>query len=85
MSIRGKKDRFHQPKESSNLMESFFILKNSSKPEKIIATINGFTLNTFLFGPFWGIFKGLWLEGLTWMLIIYITYFLAPELFFFFF
>ena len=38
----------------------------------------------FSFGPFWGIFKGLWLEGLTWMFIIYITYFLAPELFFFF-
>ena len=45
-------------------MKSFFILKNISKPKKIIAEKNGFNKYPFFLGPFWGLFKGLWLEGL---------------------
>ena len=39
-------------------MESFFILRNISKPEKIIAENNGFNKYAFILGPVWGIFKG---------------------------
>ena len=61
-------------------MESFFILKNISKPKKIIAEKNGFNKYPFFLGPFWGLFKGLWLEGFIWLILINFAIYLAPDL-----
>ena len=65
-------------------MESFFILKNISKPKKIIAARNGFSFYSFTLGPIWGIFMGLWTEGFSGILLVFLMVYLAPELSYFF-
>ena len=65
-------------------MESFFILRNISKPEKIIAENNGFNKYAFILGPFWGIFKGLWFEGLVWFWLINFVVYIMPQMSFLF-
>ena len=58
-------------------MEPFFIFRKESDQKNIIASKNGFCILALLFGPIWGLVKGLWLEGSVNILIIFIT-----ELFF---
>ena len=65
-------------------MESFFILRNISKPEKIIAENNGFNKYAFILGPVWGIFKGLWFEGLVWFWLINFAIYIMPQMSFLF-
>ena len=60
-------------------MESFFILENASKTKNVIAVKNGFSLNIFFLGPLWGLFKGLWSQGLIWLLLISLGVYNAPE------
>ena len=62
-------------------MESFFILRNISD-KKIMAENNGFNKFAFFLGPIWGIFKGLWFEGLIWFWLINFAIFIAPHFLF---
>ena len=64
-------------------MESFFILRKISEPKKIMAENNGFNKFAFFLGPIWGIFKGLWFEGLIWFWLMNFAIFIAPHFFFF--
>ena len=59
-------------------MESFFILRKISEPKKIMAENNGFNKFAFFLGPIWGIFKGLWFEGLIWLWLMNFAIFIAP-------
>ena len=60
-------------------MESFFILRNVSDPQKIIAENNGFNKFLFFLGPIWGIFKGIWFESLIWFWLISFAIYVVPE------
>ena len=62
-------------------MESFFILRNISDPKKIMAENNGFNKFAFFLGPVWGIFRGLWFEGLIWFWLMNFAIFIAPHFF----
>jgi len=64
-------------------MEPFFIFRKDSHQKNIVASKNGFCILALLFGPFWGLVKGLWLEGTVNILIILITAFFFPESLFF--
>ena len=44
-------------------MESFFILKSTSKSKKLLLRKMGLAFIFFFLGPILGIFKGLWMEG----------------------
>ena len=60
-------------------MESFFILRKISEPKKIMAENNGFNKFAFFLGPIWGIFKGLWFEGLILFWLMNFAIFIAPQ------
>ena len=64
-------------------MESFFILKSTSKSKRVIAAKNGFSFYFLFLGPILGIFKGLWMEVFISIIFIYLAIYLAPELSFF--
>ena len=74
--------KFLQLKENFNSMEPFFIFREKSNQKKIVASKNGFCILALFFGPFWAIAKGLWMEGIFNILIIFFTnYFFYKSLF----
>ena len=44
-----------------------------------MAENNGFNKFAFFLGPIWGIFKGLWFEGLIWFWLMNFAIFIAPH------
>ncbi len=64
-------------------MEPFFIFREESNQKNIVASKNGFCFLALLFGPVWGLMKGLWLEGIVNILIIFISGFFFSESIFF--
>ena len=73
--------KFLQQKENFNSMEPFFIFRDKSNKEKIIASKNGFCILALFFGPLWAIAKGLWAEGIFNIFIIFfINYFFFQSL-----
>ena len=75
--------KFLQLRENFNSMEPFFIFKEKSNQKKIIASKNGFCILALFFGPLWGIVKGLWIEGMFNVFIIFFTYYFFFESLFF--
>ena len=64
-------------------MEPFFIFRQESHKKKIIASKNSFCILALFFGPFWGFTKGLWIEGiLNIFIIFFINYFFFESLLF---
>jgi hypothetical protein len=75
--------KFLQLKENFNSMEPFFIFREKSNKEKIIASKNGFCILALFLGPFWGIAKGLWIEGIFNIFVIFlINYYFFESLLF---
>ena len=68
-------------------MKTYFIFQNNLKRPDLKALDNGFSFFALIFGPIWGLIKGLWffsLINLSFMLFIKIFYddFLVQLIFF---